>query len=88
MFNRSIFSCFLLGSPVTYTGMTWSAFRPSDDEQKFGYLVPSNMFAVVALRFAEELATGTVAQSFQCITIQAQIQRDWPLLDAVKRRNG
>ncbi|EGD80303.1 hypothetical protein PTSG_10558 [Salpingoeca rosetta] len=44
------------GTPVAYTGMTWSAFRPSDDEQQYGYLVPSNMFAVVVLGYAKEMA--------------------------------
>lgn len=44
------------GRPVNYTGMTWSGFRPSDDACKFGYLIPSNMMAVVALRYAKTLA--------------------------------
>jgi meiotically up-regulated gene 157 (Mug157) protein len=39
------------------TGMTWSGFRPSDDACEYGFLVPSNMFAVVALKYMEELAT-------------------------------
>lgn len=43
------------GMPVNYTGMIWSAFRPSDDACKFGYLVPANMFAVVALTYIEEI---------------------------------
>jgi meiotically up-regulated gene 157 (Mug157) protein len=30
------------GSPVAYTGMAWSGFRPSDDACKFGYLIPAN----------------------------------------------
>jgi meiotically up-regulated gene 157 (Mug157) protein len=38
------------GSRVSYTGMTWSAFRPSDDQTKFGYLIPSNMMATVVLK--------------------------------------
>ncbi|CAF1411524.1 unnamed protein product [Rotaria magnacalcarata] len=38
------------GSRVAYTGMTWSAFRPSDDQTRFGYLIPSNMMASVALK--------------------------------------
>lgn len=44
------------GRPVNYTGMTWSGFRPSDDACKFNYLIPSNMMAVVALRYASVLA--------------------------------
>jgi len=44
------------GSYTQYTGMTWSAFRPSDDQTKFGYLIPSNMHAVVALRNIAEIA--------------------------------
>lgn len=44
------------GRVVNYTGMTWSGFRPSDDACKFGYLIPANMMAVVAMRKAAELA--------------------------------
>lgn len=43
------------GRPVNHTGMTWSGFRPSDDACTFGYLIPSNMMAVVALQYAAEL---------------------------------
>lgn len=44
------------GTPVGYTGMTWSGFRPSDDACEYGYLVPSNMFAVVVLGYLTEIA--------------------------------
>lgn len=44
------------GAPVTYTGMTWSGFRPSDDACQYGYLIPSNCFAVEALRQIKELS--------------------------------
>ena len=37
------------GNPVGATGMSWSGFRPSDDACTYNYLIPSNMFAVVAL---------------------------------------
>jgi len=37
-------------------GLTWSGFRPSDDACIFGYLIPSNMFAVVVLEYVEEIA--------------------------------
>lgn len=44
------------GTPTAYTGMVWSGFRPSDDEQKYGFLVPDNMFAVVGLNYVAEMA--------------------------------
>ncbi|MBP2097836.1 glycoside hydrolase family 125 protein [Enterococcus rivorum] len=45
------------GSPVKPTGMIWSGFRPSDDACRYGYLVPSNMFAVVILGYIAEIFT-------------------------------
>lgn len=45
-----------LGNPVSYTGMTWSGFRPSDDACRYGYLIPSNMFAVVVLGYIADIA--------------------------------
>ncbi len=38
------------GAPVRANGMIFSAFRPSDDATQYGFLVPSNMMAVVSLR--------------------------------------
>ena len=37
------------------TGLIWAGFRPSDDACTYGYLIPSNMFAVVALGYLEEM---------------------------------
>jgi len=37
------------GTPVGYTGMIWTAFRPSDDPAQYGYNIPEEMFAVVGL---------------------------------------
>ena len=37
-------------------GMVWSGFRPSDDACTYGYLIPSNMFAVVVLGYLEEIS--------------------------------
>ena len=42
-------------NPVGVTGLTWSGFRPSDDGCVYNYLVPSNMFAVTVLKYAEEI---------------------------------
>jgi meiotically up-regulated gene 157 (Mug157) protein len=38
------------GAPLGYTGMVFSAFRPSDDACKYGYLVPANTFFANELR--------------------------------------
>ena len=43
------------GNPVAYTGMIWSAFRPSDDACQYNYLIPSEMMAVVALGDLEDI---------------------------------
>nr|WP_214316959.1 glycoside hydrolase family 125 protein [Nonomuraea sediminis] len=45
----------LSGTPVGWTGMTWSGFRPSDDPCSYGYLVPSNALASVSLRGLAEM---------------------------------
>ncbi len=45
-----------MGEPVAYTGMTWGGFRPSDDACRYGYLVPSNLFAARAMQSAQYLA--------------------------------
>ena len=37
------------GRAVGYTGMIWTGFRPSDDACYYNFLIPSEMFAVVAL---------------------------------------
>ncbi|WP_295105537.1 glycoside hydrolase family 125 protein [uncultured Microbacterium sp.] len=45
------------GSETAPTGLTWSAFRPSDDACEYGYNVPGNMFAAVELQHIETIAT-------------------------------
>lgn len=44
-----------MGEPVGYTGMTWQGFRPSDDACTYGYNIPSNLFAWLALGYAKEM---------------------------------
>ncbi len=64
------------GRPVNFTGMTWSGFRPSDDACIFNYLVPSNMMAVVAMKYAAELAKdhfGNSALAEKCLKLAAEI---------------
>lgn len=49
------------GSAVGPTGMTWEAFRPSDDSCTYHYNVPGNMFAAVALGLVAEIADQVLA---------------------------
>lgn len=65
------------GRPVNFTGMTWSGFRPSDDGCQFGYLIPANMMAVVALRQAAELAEAGCQDEVlrtKCLNLAAEIE--------------
>ena len=66
------------GAPVGYTGMTWSGFRPSDDACEYGYLVPSNMYAVVALRDAAHILTDVyqdAAEAERATKLAAEIDQ-------------
>lgn len=45
-----------LGTPIGYTGMTWSGFRPSDDACAYHYLIPANCFAAVILGHLADIA--------------------------------
>ncbi|BEG97977.1 glycoside hydrolase family 125 protein [Bacteroides sedimenti] len=44
------------GSPVNPVGLIVSTFRPSDDASTFGFLIPSNLFAVTSLRQVAEIS--------------------------------
>jgi meiotically up-regulated gene 157 (Mug157) protein len=44
------------GSKICRTGMTWGAFRPSDDLMRFNFNVPANMFVHVSLKQIAEIA--------------------------------
>jgi meiotically up-regulated gene 157 (Mug157) protein len=44
------------GNPVKPVGMIFSAFRPSDDATIYGFLIPSNLFAVTSLKQLAEIS--------------------------------
>jgi uncharacterized protein len=45
------------GQPLKPVGLINSTFRPSDDATTYGFLVPSNLFAVTSLRQLAEIST-------------------------------
>ena len=47
------------GNPIKPCGLIASGFRPSDDSCIYPFLIPSNMFAVTALRDLAELSKAT-----------------------------
>ncbi|MBG9367683.1 glycoside hydrolase family 125 protein [Streptococcus sp. NLN64] len=51
------------GPACSYTGMTWSGFRPSDDACVYPYLIPSNMFASVVLGYLGEILEDFPSQN-------------------------
>lgn len=66
------------GGRVIPTGMTWSAFRPSDDACTYGYLVPANMFAVVVLGYAAEISGEVLNDASlkeECLKLQKEIKQ-------------
>lgn len=64
------------GRPVNFTGMTWSGFRPSDDACEYNYLIPSNMMAVVAMKYAAKLAELLKDKELEekCLTLADEIE--------------
>jgi len=65
-----------LGNPTRPVGMIHSAFRPSDDACVYPYLIPANLFAIVALKqLAEIFSTVLSDRNFagECRTLAQQI---------------
>ncbi len=65
------------GNPVKPVGLIVSSFRPSDDATTYGFLIPSNLFAVVSLKQLAEISqTVTKDSAFTktCIDLADEVQ--------------
>lgn len=60
------------GSPVNPVGLIVSSFRPSDDATLFGFLIPSNLFAITSLRQLAEMM-----REIKMITILPAVAIHW-----------
>lgn len=64
-------------NPVNPVGMIVSCFRPSDDATIFGFLVPSNLFAIHSLRQMAEISekvTGDSDFARECKALADEVQ--------------
>ncbi len=65
------------GRPLKPVGLINSSFRPSDDASTFGFLIPSNLFAVVSLiQLAEisEKVTGNQSFASECRALANEVE--------------
>ncbi len=72
-----------MGEPVDYTGMTWSGFRPSDDACRYGYLVASNMFAVVVLGYLIEMVEAVFPEEKELLAKAEKLRSD--IIDGIEK---
>ncbi|MCW3787943.1 glycoside hydrolase family 125 protein [Plebeiibacterium sediminum] len=64
------------GRPLKPIGLINSSFRPSDDASTYGFLIPSNLFAVESLKQLAEISStvkGDVQFSGQCMELAKEI---------------
>lgn len=65
-----------LGAPTRKVGLIHSGFRPSDDACLYSFLIPSNLFAVSALRMLAQVlneARGDAAAAQDCAALAAEV---------------
>lgn len=64
------------GRPLNPVGLINSSFRPSDDAATYGFLIPSNLFAVISLKQLAEISnkvTGDNAFAKECTELANEV---------------
>jgi uncharacterized protein len=67
-----------LGNPTRKVGLIHSAFRPSDDACIYPFLIPANLFAVVALKQLAEIHSTVLSDrtfASECLALALQISQ-------------
>ncbi len=67
-----------LGNPVKGVGLIVSSFRPSDDASTYGFLIPSNWFAVTSLEQLAEISnkvTGDSSFASECTSLANEVRK-------------
>ena len=81
-----------LGNPTRKVGLIHSAFRPSDDSCIYPFLIPANLFAVVALRQLAEIQAVVLSnKSFadECRRLAQQVAQTVTTYgEAISKRHG
>ncbi|WP_297093832.1 glycoside hydrolase family 125 protein [uncultured Draconibacterium sp.] len=78
------------GRPLKPVGLINSTFRPSDDATTYGFLIPSNIFAVVSLRQMAEISnevTGDKAFAKECLALSKEVDaaiKEYAIVDHKK----
>lgn len=65
------------GNPVNPVGLIVSSFRPSDDATTYGYLIPSNMFAITSLNEIATICkkvTGNQTLANKCTSLANEVK--------------
>ena len=65
------------GAPIKPVGLIVSSFRPSYDATTYGFLIPSNLFAVVSLKQLAEISTQVTKNSAfasQCTALASEVE--------------
>ena len=66
------------GRPLHPVGLINSSFRPSDDASTYGFLIPSNLFAVVSLKQLAEISikvTGDKQFAAECNNLASEVHQ-------------